>query len=94
MGLAPYGKPTEPVPYHWVDNDIVSDIYNNFDEDDIVKNASSNINRYSRLTGGWLIKNCFPYRYSTGEDNDIMYYQNLASSIQNCFNDIMFNVWK
>lgn len=94
MGLAPYGKPTEPVPYHWVDNDIVSDIYNNFDEDDIVKNASSNINRYSRLTGGWLIKNCFPYRYSTGEDNDIMYYQNVASSIQNCFNDIMFNVCK
>ena len=94
MGLAPYGKPTEPLFYKWENNDIISSINFSYDSDDINLRLTNNTNKYARAVDGWLEKNCFPYYTSTKDNKDIMYYQNVAASVQKCFNDIMFNVCK
>lgn len=94
MGLASYGLPTEPVPYRWENNDIVSDVAYKLDIDDINLSSDNNLNKCAQAMDGWFAKNCFPYHYSNRDGKDTMYYQNVAASVQKCFNEIMYEVCK
>lgn len=94
MGLASYGLPTEPVPYKWVNDDIISDVSYKLDLDDINLSSDTNLNKCAQAMDGWFAKNCFPYHYSNKDGKDTMYYQNVAASVQKCFNEIMYEVCK
>lgn len=87
MGLSSYGQPNQPMPLHWVNNDIECD-YAKYIFDDKIQSAEVACTSFYK-------KNCYPYMdlLSKNEDN-IMYFANFAASVQNCYNDIFINLAK
>ena len=88
MGLAPYGKPTEKMPLYWEDNQIKSVLPLCIDTDCPTANQLS---QYLTVFERYLVKNVYPYRERQKDDN-IMYYTNIAASVQKCYQDIILKV--
>ena len=85
MGLSSYGIPNQPVPLSWKNNDIeCKHLFG------ILKN---NVELYDTACGEYLKKYCFPYReFESKSSDNIMYYVNIAASVQNCYNDIFMHL--
>ena len=84
MGLSSYGKPVEKMPLKW-DSKLQS-------IESQVFSFESNLN-IDMPFEAFIRKNDYPYRARVEQDN-IMYYVNVAASIQDCFNRIVLELVK
>ncbi|MDR1417703.1 MAG: hypothetical protein LBI80_00850 [Endomicrobium sp.] len=76
MGLAPYGKPTEPTPLQVLDGKVTFDQLENISN---MRGIDIPDKRTEQLLNYYL-RNCYPYEI--GLNSDVMAYCNFASSIQ------------
>lgn len=90
MGLAPYGKPTEKMPLYWENNQIKSLLPACIDTDYPTVNQLSN---YLTVFERYLVKNTYPYG-ERPKDTNVMYYTNLAASVQKCYEEITLGAIK
>lgn len=84
MGLSSYGKPIGKMPLVWEDNDIKNKI-NLLSFDSLAMLGFSFIK--------YITKHNYPYGKVSDTDN-IMYYSDIASTLQSTFNEIIINLCK
>ena len=95
MGLSSYGKPSSIMPYKWENGDIVSEIPIDNVKENSIRDRSLFLQECESLMSLYYIRNYYPYyKMEEGLTQDTMYYQDFAATIQQCFNNIMFEVCK
>lgn len=96
MGLSSYGTPENIYALTWNDKnknidinytDVDMDFINSFSNDNVMDNIIYLMKKY-------YIKNIYPYHQKENDNTDILHYINLASTIQQNFNDIYLNLVK
>lgn len=82
MGLSSYGRPTPVRVLRWENGEIIANFTNIVNED-----ASLNMQYY-------LKRNFYPYTLRTADECNILYYIDMAATIQENYNEIFMEVVK
>ena len=107
MGLASFGKSSSNHLIEFKDNDIIFtdkklqnysktflSVLNSYEKEEYNKIIDSTINVFFKRVNEWWKQKIYPYAGYDDYPMNIMYYADLAASVQNDFNNIMLNLVK